>query len=601
VGNKLDRHRISIVAFDELCAGAVTPDTVALLEKSQYSQRKLALRALIEQLDANPSAVGPRIEPAEAWRLLAAAERRDPEIAADILLYPTVGVWLTRALHFTRAELTNGLAWPELGYLHLMAAAAAVRCGIPCAVEVPVWHGVVTLPTVGQLRLPTGFPIGTAEVRCSAAGTQLRAHDGRISLDFTPDVASAVFTPAKWHATASRGLTLSTAIDDLDPYRRFADPLPPSELDPIGLAEWRKLLDEAWDVLTRWQPGHARELAAGMRMLVPIARGLGIAGSSSPSAFGGLALAANDSATELAETMIHEFQHSKLNALLGLIELVNDADGPRLYAPWRDDPRPVTGLVHGVYAFVCASEFWLAHRDQLPEHAARRAEFAFVYRRHQVRRAVDLLLAGDRLTELGRRLVKAVSRRLAVCERAPAVAELADIAETMATDHYALWRLWFVRPDSRAVEWLASAWLADAPVVTRPPQADVVLADHGRPLPAHRRNLLHTKAIEPELFTRLAERPALLPGATALADAALCTADIDAAATGYRNRIRNDPDDQQAWVGFGIACRAQGRGAAAKALLVAPEVTVAAHRRVRTLGGGSPEAAVFADWVGAAL
>jgi HEXXH motif-containing protein len=587
--------------FEELCAGASAAGTVRVLESAQYSQRKLTLRALIEQLTTNPSAIGPRIDPGSAWRILAAAERRDPEVVTDILLYPAVGVWLTRALHYTRPDRVSTIAWPELGYLNLITAAAAIRCVVPCSVPVPVWHGVVTLPTVGQLRLPTGFPVGTAEVRCSAEDTQLVVQDRKIVISFSQGIVNSAFTPVKRHISISRELTLNTPIDDVDPYRRFGEPKPPGELDPTSLAEWHKLLDEAWDALTLWQPGHARELATGLRMLTPIERDAGITGASSPSAFGGIALAANSSALELAETLIHEFQHSKLNALLTLTKLVDDAYGTRVYAPWRDDPRPVTGLLHGVYAFVAGVEFWLSQRDHLSEPEARCAEFAFAYRRRQVRHAVDLLLASGRLTELGTRLVESASSRLAKCEREPVSNELSAIVETITMDHYALWRLCHVHPEPDVVERLATGWLDNAPAAKWRAKPDTVLADDGRPLPAHRRNLLQTKTVDPELFTRLVRRPALLPGSTPLADAALCTADFDGSATGYRNRIRANPDDPQAWVGLGITYRAQGYPTAARALLDAPEVTVAAHRHVRTLAGDSPEPIDFAGWVGAAL
>ncbi len=177
VGSWLSRHRISAAMFDQLCAGAAATDTMELLEKSQHS----------------PDVVGPHVEPDVAWRLLAAAERRDPEVVADILLYPSVGVWLTRALHFTRRGQAGNTPWVELGYLQLIVAAAAIRCAIPCVVRVPVWHGVVTLPTVGQLRLPTVFPIGMAEVRCSAEAVRLVAHDGRVSIDIRPDVPTSTW------------------------------------------------------------------------------------------------------------------------------------------------------------------------------------------------------------------------------------------------------------------------------------------------------------------------------------------------------------------------------------------------------------------------
>src|SRR5262245_52922585 len=113
---------------------------MALLEGAQHSWRRLALRALLDRLRANPAVLGRGTDPEEAWRILAESERRDPAAVADILLYPTVGVWLTRALHNTRPGRTA--TWPEIDYLHLVAAAAAVRCGYACTIRVPVWHGV---------------------------------------------------------------------------------------------------------------------------------------------------------------------------------------------------------------------------------------------------------------------------------------------------------------------------------------------------------------------------------------------------------------------------------------------------------------------------
>ncbi len=344
------RHRLPAASFEQLCGGPVAEATMALLERSQYSQRKLALRALIQQLEHNPDAVGPLVLPDQAWRILAAAERRDPAAVREILLYPPVGVWLRRALHHTRREQTCGLPWTELGYLQLIAAAAAVSCRVSCVVRVPVWHGVVTLPTVGQVRLPTRFPIGTAEVHHTEHGTRVLACGGRVSVDLHPDVRDRVFSPAKRQVSTARGLTMVARIEDLDPYRGFGDPQPPTELDQPSLAEWRKMLDEAWEALTVWHPDYARELSAGLRALIPIRRDLGIVGASSPAAFGGIILSAAASAIELAETLVHELQHSKLNALMELIELTHDDDRPRHYAPWRDDPRPLTALLHGIYA-----------------------------------------------------------------------------------------------------------------------------------------------------------------------------------------------------------------------------------------------------------
>lgn len=562
---------------------------MALLEKSQHSHRRLAFRALLDQLQANPDAVGRHVEPEESWRILAEAERRDPDAVAEILMYPTVGVWLTRALHHTRpGRLTP---WPELGYLHLVAAAAAIRAGCHRTVRVPVWRGIVSLPTVGHLRMPKAFPAGAVDVSCAGENSRIRVHH---ALSIPLDGTDSAFTPARQRVLANRGVTLRVWLEDKDPYHGFGDPLAPVALDDSEFAEWRKLLGEAWDVLTLNHPRHARELAAGLRMLVPIEPDVDAVGASAPAAFGGIRLSVNQSATEFAEALTHEMQHSKLNALLELVNLTTGDDCARHLAPWRDDPRPLTGVVHGVYAFTCGVEFWLAQEPTAQEHEARRIAFDIAHRRAQVRRALTTLAASTQLTRPGEALIEAVSARLAVCEQVPVHATLARTVTAMLDDHQALWRLRHARPDPKTVNALATAWLAGAPP---PAWTDShITADDVRRLPANRRTLLRAKATEPELFASLMRRPAALPGTTPRADAALCTDDHTGAAKAYEERLRTEPDDIPAWVGLGLALKAQGRNAAA--FLEHPEVTVAVHRRIRTLAGPAPAPTELSTWLG---
>jgi HEXXH motif-containing protein len=591
----LGRFRISAEMFEQFCSGVVDLNTVAVLEKSQYSLRRLALRALIDQLAANPGGNGPLVDPEQAWWTLAAAEQRDAEAVADILLYPTVGVWLTRALHYTRRDRPAGWSWSELGYLQLVAAAAAIRCGLDRTIRVPVWHGVVTLPTVGQFRLPGPFPVGTAEVICAGQASRLRVRGGDLA-----GLGSPAFTPARRHVARSREQVLCVWLEDRDPYRGFGDPRPPLVRDDTRLAEWRKLVDEAWDVLTRYHATHARELAGGVRALVPIDPGSDVVGSSSPSAFGGIGLSGNGSAAELAEAMVHEFQHSKLNALLDMVELVDGDLANRCYAPWRDDPRPLVGLVHGVVAFTAGVEFWARQRNSVVEQDLRGVEFSIGLRRLQVRRTTEYLQRCGRLTSPGRVLIGALSHRLLACEQEKIDPQLSHLADQLVDDHRALWRLKFLRPARTAVQDLADAWMAKAAAGLRTDQGSV-MADDGRRLPADRRNLLRVKVLEPDLFESLRRRPTSLPGNTPLADVQLCAGNHREAGVLYRDRVLVAPSETQAWVGLGIALRGQGSTRASMALLERPEITVAAYQQVRLLTGEQPDPEEFADWLGAAL
>jgi HEXXH motif-containing protein len=576
-----------------LCAGPITGDSMALLENSQHSHRRLALRALLDQLRANPAAAGRQVQPEDAWQVLAEAERRNPDAVADILLYPTVGVWLARALHHTRPDRIT--PWPELGYLHVIAAAAAIRADYRCTVRVPVRHGIVSLPTVGHLRVPGAFPAGSVHVSCT--GPQSRIHINH-AVSIALDGTDPAFTPARRHVNASRGVTLRAWVDGMDPYHDFGEPVGPVVLSDAEAAEWHKLLDEAWDVLTLNHPRHAREVAAGLRMLVPIEPGVETVGASASAAFGGVGLTVNQSATEFAESLVHELQHSKLNALLALVKLTNDDGDERYLAPWRDDPRSLIGVVHGIYAFTCGVEFWLAQEPTAQEQEARHIAFEVAFRRAQVRRAIDTLSASSHLTRPGTALVEAVSARLAICERSAVGVGFTQTITAILDDHRALWRLCHAHPNGATVNALAAAWLDD----TEPPawtDSPTVVRGNERRLPANRRTLLRARAAEPELFASLISHPAKLPGTTPRADAALCAGDYAGAMAIYEARLRQEPDDAQAWVGLGLALRAQDRNATA--LLEHPEVTVAVHRRVRAVSGRGPEPIALSAWLSSAL
>lgn len=562
---------------------------MALLENAQHSQRRLALRALLDRLRTNPTVLGKGSDPEEAWRVLAAAERRDPAAVADILLYPTVGVWLARALHNTRPGRTS--IWPEIEYLQLIAAAAAVRADYPSTLRVPVWHGVVSLPTVGHARIPGAFPVGSVTV---IAGPDACIQVNRAVVI---PIDGPAFTPARQQVRTHRGVTLRTWLEDTDPYHGLSEPRPPIELTESKFAEWSKLLDEAWDILTLSHPASARELAAGLRMLGPIEPDADTVGASASAAFGAIRLSANGSAPDFAEALVHEMQHSKLNALLALVKLTTDDAGHYL-APWRDDPRPLIGMLHGVYAFTCGIEFWLHHEPTAAEVEARHIAFNIAHRRTQVRRALNTLGGCGHLTRPGQVLVETVSARLSACERVAINPAVQQAVEMMIDDHQALWRLRWARPTAETVDTLATAWLNGTPapdVPDSPIHTDEVV----RRLPANRRMLLRTKATEPDLFASRTRSPATLPGTTPRADAALCTADHTGAAAAYTARLYTDPEDAQAWVGLGLALRAQGR--TASALLHRPEVVVAVHRRARTLVGRPPEPTALTAWLSAAL
>jgi HEXXH motif-containing protein len=62
----------------------------------------------------------------------------------------------------------------------------------------------------------------------------------------------------------------------------------------------------------------------------------------------------------IAESIVHEFHHNRLFAIESAVPLVEDCgtEAARYYSPFRPDPRPIRGLLHGLYVFVAVWRFW---------------------------------------------------------------------------------------------------------------------------------------------------------------------------------------------------------------------------------------------------
>ncbi|WND34404.1 HEXXH motif-containing putative peptide modification protein [Streptomyces sp. BB1-1-1] len=263
-----------------------------------------------------------------------------------------------------------------------------------------------------------------------------------------------VEAPAPWlplrtltHATPAGPVAIP--LDDLDPYRDLDDPVPPARLDDDEAAEWQRVFDDAVAILAgagdgqgpgRLDPALIRAVVpCGRTALTPPAPPAVAVSASSGDSFGAMLISRPGSALALAETLVHEFQHSKLAALLHLFPLLDDDREERFYAPWRADPRHLTGLLHGAYAFTGVTGFW---RDRLaePEHAEA-AAYHFALRRLQSRLVVRTLLTSARLTAPGRRLVEGLARTLDGWLRVPVDPAARSRARTAASLHRTQWRL----------------------------------------------------------------------------------------------------------------------------------------------------------------
>lgn len=565
---ELGTHRLPRFVFDQLRSGPVSGEGIALLRKGQYSLRRLKLRVLADAATEAAHRLGPFANVDDAWEVLAEVERFDAAVVEDVLMYPSVGVWLSRALRHVLGRASDPTPmWSEVGGFHAVAAAAAVRGGLPCELAVPVVHGAVALPSVGLFRLPTDFPVGHALLRNTATETVVTAPGS---------TSPARFEPVKRYSKDLRGQQVRVVFDDLDPYRGFSDPKPADPLDDNDYDQWRKLMDEAWDLLTAHHPRCAEELSAALVTVIPLSAEREVFAASSSAAFGSIAMSPKRSATEFAEALVHEVQHSKVNALLDLVDLHDGDEVPRYYAPWRDDPRPVVGMLHGVYAFVSVVEFWSARRGSLPPALARRAHYSFGLRAHQVGQAVRTLRRARGLTALGQEFVAAVADRLTACGPVELPGDLSATIEAITTEHHGLWRVRHVRPEPSTVAELAEAWL------TAGSAFPAVGSDHVVPAQAsggsRLSELLKHRALGTDRFDR-GDGP----------DLALVRGDHRRAVEGYAALIQAAPHEEAAWVGLGLAL-------GSTSLRRTPEVVRAVHLAVAVRSGSAPDPVELAAW-----
>jgi HEXXH motif-containing protein len=313
-----------------------------------------------------------------------------------------------------------------------VAAAAAIRARFPAEIEVPATGSLAILPSLGAAAAGGG----TVTVRNGSLGAEVRS------------ASSATRVPPDPHRNAAGWLavrelrigSLRILLDDIDPFRMPAEPTVASRLRSDEIVHWETVLREAWPLLTRYHPDSAEELAAAIRVLVPLLLPPeSQASSSSGETFGAVALSRPPDARTLAVALVHEVQHLKLAALLDMVTLILPDDGRRFYAPWRDDPRPAGGLLQGAYAYIGVSKFWRRQRQLDRGDAGIRAHAEFARWRAAAQRVVDTLRSGRLLTPAGSEFVCGMAEILRAWQddAVPRAAQALADGETAA--HLARW------------------------------------------------------------------------------------------------------------------------------------------------------------------
>ena len=124
------------------------------------------------------------------------------------------------------------------------------------------------------------------------------------------------------------------------------------DLGGHSLEDWSSSLSEAFEVIEAALPEWSAELPSTLQRLVPVGFQSEMHLSASYREAPGIAyLSLHPSVLTLAEAIVHETQHGKLNLLLWLDPVLSNGHTSWAESPVRPDLRPLIGVLLAVHAF----------------------------------------------------------------------------------------------------------------------------------------------------------------------------------------------------------------------------------------------------------
>ena len=427
---------------------------------ARHRKSAAVLVALARVLAARRPLGGGEDEFLDLYRQVAAA---DPAVFTRVWTEPRAYLWLRVAHQLLGACL--GGAPPSA-----LAARAAAECGAADAREALAAHLedfkelalAVALAGGGRLRLATPlaarlpFTLTGARWTLEGAGAVTVVGTGAGRVDVVLEGGERAL-PLDDLAAAPRAVGAATLFPA--PIARHGGAelvMAPAAFNVPGLdirdaalaagrefqAARRGLVEAALAAMERYAPAGFALFRTDMRHLVLKRREEGpFTNVSYTELPGACFVAAVARPLVLADRLLHEHTHNRLFALEEGGALFEPGSGAatdaRHYSPWRDDPRPLQGLLHAVAVYLAVARFWLAvHRAGAAVLEERRYAIERLVRvPRQLALATATLERHARFTARGRGLFRALGAELRALDDAIAAADVPpDVAGLMPRD-----------------------------------------------------------------------------------------------------------------------------------------------------------------------
>ncbi len=275
-------------------------------------------------------------------------------------------------LSHINSSFSQGLA-THLNDLGRFALAAYIRDKRTVEFEEPIKIRLPSaLPGTHVALLPPGSDTNSSNRvlnwKCLDRGILDAIEDLRTSVDTTcslnisPDESGDVVLQKLPVLSGSAG---TIAIDSFEPCLRLRSvEVYPRITDPERSRHFVVTVSRALERLAAYDESLVNDMTLITASLTPMDAGVSeesmFSGTSS-AIFGACFLSATEQPLFVAEMLLHEFCHNKLRLLQEVVPLISDKylNQSIFYSPWRDEPRPIDGLMHGLYVFNSIADFWL--------------------------------------------------------------------------------------------------------------------------------------------------------------------------------------------------------------------------------------------------
>jgi HEXXH motif-containing protein len=286
------------------------------------------------------------------------------------------------------------------------------------------------LPEPARVRRPPARIVSLAAravIELPDDATAIAFEDGRLTAIFRDGEAALPLDALSGAARDSGPIRIARPYTEIE----GEIPLALADNNPVALEEahpdkagnavdlggyapeaWAAALRAALAPIGRHLPDLRREMDLFVHQIVPV--GFDATQHQSASyqeAIGTLYMTLHPSVMTLAEALIHEFSHNKLNALFELDDVLENAFAPLYASPVRPDPRPLHGVLLAVHAFLPVARLYermIAAGDPLAEDPSFAGRFDRICAIN--REGADVLLRHGRPTPIGRGVLEEIAR-----------------------------------------------------------------------------------------------------------------------------------------------------------------------------------------------